>query len=40
LPKQAVLADFKEDAVKAEAQKLVAAGHQAIAIRCDVSDDS
>lgn len=33
------LADFKEDAVKSEAQKLVAAGHKAIAIRCDVSDD-
>jgi NAD(P)-dependent dehydrogenase (short-subunit alcohol dehydrogenase family) len=26
--------------VKAESQKLVAAGHKAIAIRCDVSDDS
>src|SRR2546430_5309572 len=35
-----VLADFKEDAVKAEAQKLVAAGHKAIAVRCDVSDDA
>jgi NAD(P)-dependent dehydrogenase (short-subunit alcohol dehydrogenase family) len=35
-----VLADFREDAVKAEAQKLVAAGHKAIAIRCDVSDDA
>src|SRR5206468_1276716 len=35
-----VLADFKEDAVKAEAQKLVAAGHRAIAVRCDVSDDA
>jgi NAD(P)-dependent dehydrogenase (short-subunit alcohol dehydrogenase family) len=35
-----VLADFKADAVKAEAQKLVAAGHRAIAVRCDVSDDS
>jgi NAD(P)-dependent dehydrogenase (short-subunit alcohol dehydrogenase family) len=35
-----VLADFKEDTVKAETQKLVAAGHHAIAIRCDVSDDS
>jgi NAD(P)-dependent dehydrogenase (short-subunit alcohol dehydrogenase family) len=29
-----VLADYKEDAVK------VAAGHKAIAIRCDVSDDA
>jgi NAD(P)-dependent dehydrogenase (short-subunit alcohol dehydrogenase family) len=35
-----VLADFREDAVKAEAQKLAAAGHKAIAVRCDVSDDT
>ena len=35
-----VLADFKEEAVKAEAQKLVAAGHKAIGVRCDVSDDA
>src|SRR6059058_616066 len=35
-----VMADFREDAVKAEAQKLVAAGHKAIAVRCDVSDDA
>src|SRR5437660_12459989 len=35
-----VLADYKEEAVKAEAQNLVAAGHKAIAVRCDVSDDS
>lgn len=34
-----VLADFKEEAVKAEAEKLVAAGHKALAMRCDVSDD-
>ncbi|HWA95875.1 MAG TPA: glucose 1-dehydrogenase [Terracidiphilus sp.] len=34
------LADFREDVAKAEAQKLVAAGHRAIAIRCDVSDDA
>ena len=34
-----VLADFKEDAVQAEAEKLVAAGHKALALRCDVSDD-
>jgi NAD(P)-dependent dehydrogenase (short-subunit alcohol dehydrogenase family) len=34
------LADFREDVVKAEAQKLVASGHKAIAIRCDVSDDA
>ena len=31
-----VLADCKEDAVKAEAQKLAAAGHEAIAVRCGV----
>jgi NAD(P)-dependent dehydrogenase (short-subunit alcohol dehydrogenase family) len=35
-----VLADFKEDAVKTVAQKLVAAGHKAVAIHCDVSDDA
>jgi len=35
-----LLADFREDAVKAEAQKLVIAGHKAIAVRCDVSDDA
>jgi NAD(P)-dependent dehydrogenase (short-subunit alcohol dehydrogenase family) len=35
-----VLADFKEDALKAEAEKLVAAGHKARAVRCDVSDDA
>src|SRR4051794_13021854 len=35
-----VLADFKEDAVKAAAGKLVTAGHKAIAVRCDVSDDA
>jgi len=35
-----VLADFRDDAVNAEAQKLVAAGRKAIAVRCDVSDDS
>jgi NAD(P)-dependent dehydrogenase (short-subunit alcohol dehydrogenase family) len=34
-----VLADFKEEAVKAQAQKLAAAGHKAIAVRCDVGDD-
>src|SRR3954469_18299864 len=34
-----VLADFKEEAVKAAAEELVAAGHRAIAVRCDVSDD-
>jgi len=35
-----VLADFKEEAVKEEAQKLAAAGHKAIAVRCDVGDDA
>ena len=35
-----VLADFKEGAVKAEADKLRAAGHKALAARCDVSDDA
>jgi NAD(P)-dependent dehydrogenase (short-subunit alcohol dehydrogenase family) len=35
-----VLADFKEDAVKAAAETLVAAGHKALAARCDVSDDA
>lgn len=35
-----LLADFREDAVKSEAQKLVAAGHKVVAVRCDVSDDT
>jgi NAD(P)-dependent dehydrogenase (short-subunit alcohol dehydrogenase family) len=35
-----VLADLKEVAVQAAAQKLVAAGHRAIAVTCDVSDDA
>jgi NAD(P)-dependent dehydrogenase (short-subunit alcohol dehydrogenase family) len=35
-----VLADVKEDAVEAAAEKLVAAGHQALAVGCDVSDDA
>ena len=35
-----VLADFKEEVVKAAVQELVAAGHKAIAVRCDVSDDA
>lgn len=34
-----VLADFREDAVNIEAEKLVAAGKHALAIACDVSDD-
>jgi len=35
-----VLADYKEEGIKPAAKKLVAAGHKAIAIRCDVSDDA
>jgi len=35
-----VLADFREDAVKISAQKLAGSGRRAIAVRCDVSDDS
>lgn len=35
-----VLADLKEEAVSAAAQNLVAAGHKAIAVTCDVSDDA
>ena len=35
-----VLADYKEEMVKGTAQKLAAAGHKAIAVRCDVSDDA
>src|SRR5262245_19237163 len=35
-----VLADYKKDTVNAAAQKLVAAGHKAIAVRCDVRDDT
>src|SRR6478609_9129469 len=35
-----VRADFKEDAVKAAADKLLAGGHKALAVRCDVSDDA
>lgn len=34
-----VLADYKEEAVAAEAEKLRAAGRQALAVRCDVSND-
>jgi NAD(P)-dependent dehydrogenase (short-subunit alcohol dehydrogenase family) len=34
------LADFREDVVKAEAEKLTGAGHNVIAIRCDVGDDA
>jgi len=35
-----VLADFRAETVEAEARRLVAAGHKAIAVRCDVSDDT
>jgi NAD(P)-dependent dehydrogenase (short-subunit alcohol dehydrogenase family) len=35
-----VLADFREDVVKTEARKLLAAGHKAMALGCDVSDDA
>src|SRR5215813_8654668 len=35
-----VLADYKEEAVKAVAQELLASGHKVIAVRCDVSDDA
>jgi NAD(P)-dependent dehydrogenase (short-subunit alcohol dehydrogenase family) len=35
-----VLADFKEDVVKRAAQKLVASGHKALALPCNVSDDA
>src|SRR4051812_6350140 len=35
-----VPADFKEGAVKAAAQELIAAGRKALAVRCDVSDDA
>jgi len=34
-----VLADFRDDAVRAEAQKLVSAGNKAMAIRCDVTNE-
>src|SRR5690606_1737460 len=35
-----VLADYKEAAVKAAAERLIADGYKAIAIGCDVSDDA
>jgi len=34
-----VLSDFREDVVQAEAKKLVSAGHKAVGVGCDVSDD-
>lgn len=35
-----VLADYKQDAVEEAARKLVAAGHKALAVPCDVSNDA
>jgi NAD(P)-dependent dehydrogenase (short-subunit alcohol dehydrogenase family) len=35
-----VVADFKEEAVESAAKKLVDAGHKAMSVRCDVSDDA
>jgi NAD(P)-dependent dehydrogenase (short-subunit alcohol dehydrogenase family) len=35
-----VLADFNEKMATTEAANLAAAGHQALAVRCDVSDDA
>ena len=35
-----VLADVNEDALQAAAEELVAAGHQALAIRCNVVDEA
>jgi NAD(P)-dependent dehydrogenase (short-subunit alcohol dehydrogenase family) len=35
-----VLADFRQEAIEAEARKLTSSGHKAIAVRCDVSDDA
>jgi NAD(P)-dependent dehydrogenase (short-subunit alcohol dehydrogenase family) len=35
-----VLADHREDAVKEAADKLVATGRKALAVRCDVSDEA
>src|SRR5437764_8878368 len=34
-----VLADYHEESVRATAEDLVAAGHKALAIRCDVADE-
>jgi len=34
-----VLADYREESVHAAAEDLVAAGHKALAIRCDVADE-
>lgn len=35
-----VLADVREELVNAEARRLVASGHRAMAVPCDVSDDA
>src|SRR5712664_9460 len=35
-----VLADWHEKAVRSAVEELTAQGHQALAIRCDVSDDA
>src|SRR5437773_2705957 len=35
-----VLADVNEKAVRSEAEKLAAAGHRAIGIRCNVADEA
>ena len=35
-----VLADIQEDAVRAAARELCSAGHKALAVGCDVSDDA
>ncbi len=35
-----VLADWREESVRAAAEQLVAADHKALAVRCDVSDES
>ena len=35
-----VLADYRGDVVEAEAERLRAAGHRALGVACDVSDDS
>jgi NAD(P)-dependent dehydrogenase (short-subunit alcohol dehydrogenase family) len=35
-----VLADFREDTVRAEVEHLISKGHKALAVCCDVSDDT
>ena len=35
-----VLADFREDVARSEAQKISASGYKALALRCDVSDEA